>query len=560
MSRASLFPVSSVSNKYFGPEHFTEEELLIKKTVEQIVQDKIIHQLDSMEAYEYDIVKSLLQEVGELGLLGVDVPEEFGGLDLGKKVAGLILEEMGYGSSFGVSFNIHTGVGMAPYVYFGSQKQKETYLPKLTTGEWIGAYALTEPNAGSDALATNTTAKLSDDNSMYILNGEKQWISNAHIAKVYVVFARTVEGMTAFIVERDMPGVTIGSEEQKLGIKGASTATLILENVFVPKENILGERGKGHYIALNILNLARLKLAFSNIGSGKQAFETAIKYGKERKQFQREIVQFTMIQEKIADMALAIYRSESSSYYTACLIDEENLSNENIYSILPNYAIDCAINKVDASEMLDFVVDESLQIHGGYGYMEEYPIERMYRDARINRIFEGTNEINRLTISRNFVKWYRKDDRIVQFEGISTDGQYNEWYVDAAHKLLQTSVKALANSEVVDINAIEDEQEILRIIADMVRELYVMKTCLIRLMHAKKKAIQEVMNEVICNESYRYMEELAIDLGTRVIASDQEKKAFVKKLRNTDVPYHMDTIALKRKIANYMIDQDGYQI
>ncbi|HLR68642.1 acyl-CoA dehydrogenase family protein [Virgibacillus alimentarius] len=558
--RMFIFPYNTSNIEEYSPDQFNEEEILIKQTVEQFVDEKVLPQLDAMEAYDYDVTKSLFKEAGELGLLGADIPDAFGGLQLGKKISGLIAEKMGYASSFSVSFNIHTGVGILPYVYFGTTEQKEKYIPKLASGEWIGAYALTEPNAGSDALSAKTTAKPSDEGSTYLLNGEKQWITNAHVANIYVVFARTEEGMTAFIVERDMPGVSIGPEEQKLGIRGSSTATLILEDVNVPKENILGELGKGHYIALNILNLARLKLSFANIGSAKQALEIAVKYGKERKQFKNELVQFSMIQEKIANMALAIYRVESSAYYTAHLIDNEQLDDLNILSKLPAYAIDCGINKVEASEVLDFVVDESLQIHGGYGFMEEYAIERMYRDARINRIFEGTNEINRLTISRNLIKLYGKNNSIVSPDKLFPNEAHNEQYYRGTQGILESLMEALSDSENVSLNDLEEEQEILRLLADIIKEMYVMKTCLIRLNDASNKEIQQLMTDIICEETYQKVMQKAIKISGRIFNSESELGNFRYHLSEIHVPQYTDSISKKRKIAKHIIQQDRYHL
>lgn len=302
-------------------------------------------------------------------MLGIEVPEEYGGLSLNKKLSGLVAEKMGAGGSFSVSFNIHAGVGTLPYIYYGTEEQKQKYLPKLASGEWIGAYALTEPNAGSDALNAKTTAVLNEEGTAWILNGEKQWITNAQVADVYVVFAKTNEGMTAFIVERSFKGVSIGPEEKKMGIKGSSTATLILEEVSIPAKNVLGTVGKGHHVALNILNMARLKLAFSNIGTSKQALNLSVNYAKQRKQFNRPIISFSMIQEKVADMAISIYGAESA-YRTAESLDnvfEPAVPLDERLKELANYASECAINKVNCSEILGRIVDEAVQIHGATG-------------------------------------------------------------------------------------------------------------------------------------------------------------------------------------------------
>ncbi len=348
----------------FTPEDFTEEDQLIAKTTELFVKQEVAPKLSAIEQHDYAAGRELFGKAGELGLLGIEVPVEYGGLSLNKKVAGLVAEKMGFAGSFSVSYNIHAGVGTLPYVYFGTEAQKQSYLPKLASGEWIGAYALTEPNAGSDALHARTSAVLNEDGTSWLLNGEKQWITNAQLADVYVVFANTGEGMTAFIVERGFDGVSVGPEEKKMGIKGSSTATLLLDNVQVPLSNVLGKLGQGHRVALNILNMARLKLAFSNIGSAKQALQLAVTYGKVRKQFQKSLVDFTMIQEKIANMAVSIYGAESTAYRTAGALDEALQavdSSDEMTRRLADFSMECAINKVYSSEMQDQIVDEAVQ-------------------------------------------------------------------------------------------------------------------------------------------------------------------------------------------------------
>lgn len=550
MTRTYIFPQMNDTTKNFAPDHFNDEEKLIEQTVEQFAAERVYPSLEKLESYDYATARQLFEEAGELGLLGADVPEDYDGMEMGKKISGLVAEGLGHGSSFGVSFNIHTGVGTLPYMYFGTKEQKKKCLPKLASGEWIGAYALTEPNAGSDALAAKATAKLNDDGS-YRLNGEKQWITNAHLANVYVVFAKTEEGMTGFIVERDMPGVSVGPEEQKMGIKGSSTATLILEDVNVPEENILGERGKGHYIALNILNLARLKLAFSNIGSGKQAFNTALQYTQERKQFNRELSQFSMLREKLAMMAASIYRAETGVYYTARLIDEEDLSEDNILKVLPQYAADCALNKVAASEMLDYVVDEGVQMHGGYGYMEEYDIERMYRDARINRIFEGTNEINRLTVARSITKLFAKDASVFEADDALGNEQYDK-ALAAFNKVMQT----LTSEEVISLKEFENEQELMRLISDTVMDLYLMKAVLIRVEESKKRDIEEALAAYITHDSSRKIQANLLEITARIAKDPAALQGAIRDLTVDSV----DLIGLKRQIADYMIGKGSYSL
>ncbi len=546
--RAHLFPTLEKERSTWSPEDFSEEERLIKQTVSQFVEHKVIPNLEKLEAYDYDVSRFLFKEAGQLGLLGAEVPMAYGGMEMGKKVSGIIAEGLGFASSFGVSFNIHTGVGILPYVYFGSEKQKNKYIPKLVSGEWIGAYALTEPNAGSDALAARASAKENKDGS-YTLNGEKQWITNGHLASVYVVFAKTEEGMTCFIVERDYPGVSVGVEEQKMGIRGSSTATLILEDVNVLEENILGEKGKGHYIALNILNLARLKLAFSNLGSAKQAFDTGLAYAKEREQFKKSLVEFPLIQEKLANMAMAIYKAETSSYFTASQVDQQAIDEKNILNILPDYAADCALNKVEASECLDYVVDEALQIHGGYGYMEEYPIERMYRDARINRIFEGTNEINRLTVTRSFLKLIQKNREI-----ISSDLSFENKAYLQTKQILNLVLKALSSEEKVKLTQIEDEQELMRLIADLIKEIYLFQAVLVRAEESNKEIIKE-LTDVISEESLIKIQSLAESICLRLV---HEATPYLNEINQTRIK--TDLIENKRRIADHFINKATYHI
>lgn len=557
----SIFPNEVSLRDIKNPAELNEEEALITKTIEKFVLKQVIPKLDALEAHDYDTARQLFSEAGELGLLGADVPEAYGGLAMGKKMAGVIAEKMGLGGSFSVSFNIHTGVGILPYVYFGTEQQKQTYLPKLASGEWIGAYALTEPNAGSDALAANTTAKWDAATEEWVLSGEKQWITNAHIANVYVVFARTSEGITTFIVERTMPGVSVGPEEKKLGINGSSTATLILEDVRIAEKNRLGSIGKGHRIALNILNMARLKLAFSNIGASKQALSIAVNYGKERKQFQQSIVNFTMIQEKLANMAIAIYGAESTAYYTASLLDQLDTTVENeedAVKHLTNYALDCAVNKVNASEALDAIVDEALQIHGGYGYMQEYEIERLYRDARINRIFEGTNEINRLTIAKSFLKQYEREDSTIEEKRKQTQLDSSSSYVRYAMRLLQMILKALPQE---DKQMLTKDQECLRVLADVIKELYVIKAALLRQQRAaNKQRIEQLITEVLCEEGYRKIESATISIVSSTITDNVEKQTLLDEIKNLPIPLYTNLFSKKREIAIQVIENDGYCI
>ncbi|MBY7144280.1 acyl-CoA dehydrogenase family protein [Virgibacillus sp. NKC19-3] len=557
----SIFPNDDSLKTSSGFMERSEEETLIAKTIEKFVENQVVPQIKNLEAHDYQATKHLFSQAGELGLLGADVPEDYGGLAMGKKTAGLIAEKMGFGGSFSVAFNIHTGAGTLPYVYFGTKEQKATYVGKLASGEWIAAYALTEPGSGSDALAANTTAVLDTESGEWVLNGEKQWITNAHVADVYVVFAKTEAGMTAFIVEREMLGVSVGPEEDKLGIKGSSTATLILEDVRVPKENVMGEDGKGHRIALNIMNLARLKLAFANIGTAKQSLALAANYGNERKQFQQSITNFTMIQEKLANMTLAIYGAESAAYYTASLLDQIDSNfedGEDVVKKFSRYAMDCAINKVYASETLDQVVDEALQIHGGYGYMQDYEVERLYRDARINRIFEGTNEINRLTITKSFLKQYEKDPSMMEKRVQYDQQEESPSFVRLSEDLLSIVMKTLSHK---DRATLEKEQECFRLLANVIQELYVMKAALLRQVKATNNySMQQLITEVLCEEGYRKIEAAAVSIIASMASDDQSKQASLDEINALPVPAYANVFAKKRKIAMEVINNQGYFI
>jgi len=522
-----------------------QDEQMIAETIRQFIKDKISPNMHKIEAHDYDLMEELFKQAGELGLLGAEVPEDYGGLEMGKRMSGIIAENMGYAASFSVAFNIHSGVGTLPYVYFGKPNQKERYLPRLLSGEWIGAYALTEPNAGSDALSPQTNAKWDDEKQRWVLNGEKQWITNAHIANIYVVFAKTNQGITAFIVERSMPGVSIGMEEKKLGIKGSSTATLILEDVMLEERHVLGEIGKGHYIALNILNLARLKLAFSNIGMSKQALEIAVKYGKERHQFGREIVQFGLIQEKLANMAIAIFKATCSAYYTAGLIDEqlEQSQGQNIMSILSDFSIDCSINKVLASEILDMVVDEALQIHGGYGYMQEYEIERMYRDARINRLFEGTNEINRLTITKSFMKQYREEEFSKTLERETND------HIRTAFKFISLIMKAISTSGQKQL-----DQMHMGMIADVLMEVYTIKATQL---NVSINPIYHQMYDVLVEENLYRVKEYTERLLIALVTDSVEQQHLIDQMNKLQLPAYSNLFEKKANIAQAVIRNGG---
>lgn len=483
----------------FTPEDFSEEQVMIAQATEDFVMNEVVPIKDRIENQEPGLTPSLLRKASELGLCGVEVPEKYTGLGLDKTSAMLVMEKMSRYGSWAVSFGGHTGIGTLPIVYFGTEEQKKKYLPRLVSGELLSAYALTEPWSGSDALAARATAVLSSDGKEYVLNGTKMWITNAGFADVFITFAK-VDGdkFSCFIIEKDFPGVSTGAEEKKMGIKGSSTRVLILEDARVPVENLLGEIGKGHQIAFNILNIGRFKLGAACVGGSKSCIEDSAKYANERQQFGRTIGSFGAIKHKLGEMAIRTFVAESMVYRTAGLLDGA-LSRVNIeepkeaLKAMEEYAVECAIIKVMGSEYLDYVVDEGVQIFGGYGYSQDYPVERAYRDARINRIFEGTNEINRLLIMGMLLKRAMKGQlpllaaaQKLQEEVLSLPAmeEEEETLFSREQKIVRNIKKiALLTAGLAVqkyMTALDEQQEILTYISNIVMEAWASESALLR--------------------------------------------------------------------------------
>lgn len=568
----------------FTPEDFTDEQIMIAKTTEDFVNNEVRPQIEHLENHEFDRTVKLLKEAGELGLLGADIPEEYGGLNLDKISSALITEKMSGAGGFSLSHGAHVGIGSLPIVLFGNKDQKEKYLPALATGEKLAAYALTEPGSGSDALGARATAKLNAEGTHYILNGEKQWITNAGFADVFVVYAKIDgEHFSAFIVEREYPGVSTGAEEKKMGIKSSSTRTLILEDVPVPVENLLFEPGKGHLIAFNILNIGRYKLGVGGIGGSKKAFELTVKYANQRQQFKTPISQFNLTKEKLATLASEIYATESSVYRTVGLYEdsmgkmtEEELNDgKAVAKAVAEYAIECSLNKVFASETLDHVVDEGVQIHGGYGFMQEYEIERAYRDSRINRIFEGTNEINRLLVPGTYMRKALKGELpLFQKAQALQEELMMMMPEEPGDEPLAQEKHLVRNAKKIGLLALglaaqkfgkglEKEQEVLVNIADIISNTYSMESVVLR----TEKAIQKqglnksrqklLYTQIFCQEAFIKIEKDAKE--TLVAAEEGDTlrmllSAFRKVTRYTPV----NVIPKKREAADKLIEAERF--
>jgi alkylation response protein AidB-like acyl-CoA dehydrogenase len=575
------------TSEVFTPEDFSEQQQMIGQTTEEFAVNEILPQAERIEHKDYSVSRDLLKKAGDLGLSGVEIPEAYGGLEMDKVTAAIIADHMAKYAGFATTWGAHSGIGMLPIVYFGTEEQKKKYLPKLATGETVGAYALSEASSGSDALNCRARAVLSPDGKHYILNGEKMWITNAGFADLFTVFAKIDgEKFSAFLVEKSFPGISIGAEEHKMGIRGSSTCPVILNDCKVPVENLLGEIGKGHIIAFNILNIGRFKLGAMCVGGARVSLESAVAYAKQRKAFGKTIGDFGLVREKIANMATLIYVGESLVYRTVGMMDtllseidsaSPDAAKERRKAI-EEYAVECSILKVWGSEMIDYVVDESLQIFAGYGFVEEYPAERAYRDARINRIFEGTNEINRLIITGFLLKRAMSGqlalmpaikklmDEVLSGPSVGEEIEgplAEERKLVAQAKKLGLFVSGAATQKYM--TAIQDQQEVMGAIADMTIEIYAMESAVLRAQKIVEQkgeasaALPLAMTQVYLTQALEKVEAAARKVIADVAEGDmlRTQLAIVRRLSKHEL---FNTIALRQQIAQKTIEVGKYTL
>ncbi len=564
----------------FTPEDFNEDQQMVVNLAAEFATNEVVPNAEKMEHKDWSVCRDLLKKAAEMGLTNADIPAEYGGSDMDKVSSAIISDFMSKYGSFMVTLGAHSGIGTLPIVFFGTEEQKKKYLPKLATAEIVGAYALSESTSGSDAMNARTRAVLSPDGKHYILNGEKMWITNAHFADLFTVFAKIDgEKFTAFLVEKDFPGFSVGAEEKKLGIRGSSTAPLILNDCKVPVENVVGEIGKGHIIAFNILNVGRFKLGASCVGGARSSLVTAISYSKERKAFTKSIADFGLIREKLAQMAVGIYAGESMVYRTVGMMDTAlgliEKTPETVRKAIEEYAVECSIIKVQCSEMLDFVVDETVQIYGGYGFVEEYPAERAYRDSRVNRIFEGTNEINRMIITGWLLKRAMSGqlallpaikktmDEVMagpSFEELEGALAAEQKIVSNAKKLSMLVAGAASQKY---MQKLADQQEIMGAIADMVIEAFTMDSCLLRARKfietqgEQKAALVTAMTQIYIAGAMTRLEASAKKVIAAVAEGDmlRTQMAIVRRLVKFEP---VNVIALQEQVAARVLETGKY--
>jgi alkylation response protein AidB-like acyl-CoA dehydrogenase len=579
----------AVAADCFFPEDFTEEHRQIAQTTTEFALNEVVPMSEAIESKDFSVTRRLIRQASELGLTSVDIPEDYGGLEMDKVTSAIIADNIAKQGSFSVAFSAHVGIGTLPIVWYGSEEQRQKYLPKLASGEWIGAYALSESTSGSDALNARTRAVLSEDGQSYILNGEKMWISNAGFADLFTVFARCEvkegkdagkERLTAFLVEKGTSGFTVGKEEHKLGIRGSSTCPLIFSDCRIPAANLLGEVGKGHHIAFNILNVGRYKLGNAAVGAARMTLGNGIRYAKERKAFGKSISEFGLMQEKLANCAVGVFVGEALSYRTVGMIDAalagvDKHDTAAIQRVIESYAVECSIVKVWDSEMLDRVVDDVVQIYGGYGYVEEYPAERAYRDSRINLIFEGTNEINRLIITGWLMKSamsgklalmpaiQRLMDEVMAgpVEREEKEGPLSEAYallVSAKKLTLFTAGTATQRY----MQQLADQQEVMGAIADMVIEVYAMESAILRAekMSARQNAEVPAAMARIYAETAMEKIEMASRRVLAVVAEGDMLRTQLAIHRRLAKHDPADTISLRRRVAEHILRAGKYAL
>jgi alkylation response protein AidB-like acyl-CoA dehydrogenase len=571
----------------FIPEDFQEEQLMVKDMCASFLDTEILPLIDRIDKLEPGLMPSLIDKAGEMGLLGTAIPENLGGLGKDFITSTLVNEGLGGGYSFSVAMAAHTGIGTLPILYFGTEEQKAKYIPKLASGEWKGSYGLTEPNSGSDALSAKTTATLSADGKYYLLNGQKCWITNGGFADVFTVFAKVdAEKFTAFIVEKNFEGFTRGPEEHKMGIKGSSTVQLYFQDCKVPVENVLGEIGKGHIIAFNILNIGRLKLCAAALGGGKRIAGIAIEYANTREQFKTMISHFGAIKNKIAEMGIEIWVAESALYRVSKWIEDKEQEmlaegkpfNEAALGAAEEYAIECAMLKVFGSEMLDYVVDEAVQIHGGNGFSDEYMVSRAYRDSRINRIFEGTNEINRLLSVDMILKRGLKGrlDILTPAKNVAKElvsipdfGAPDDGPLGAEKKLIIQFKKAILLTAGAAVQKLmmqlETEQEILMHIADMVMITFHAESALLRVMKlAASRGEQAVSFETDMLRTFLYDSSDKIDKygkdAINAFADGDEQRMLLMGMKRFTKANPFNSKEAKRRIADKLIALGKYPL
>ena len=582
-----LNPTDPVS--VFTPEDFNDEQQQIAATAAEFATNEVLPAAAEIEAKNFDVTRSLLKKAGDLGLMAVDIPEAYGGVAMDKVTSAIVADRMSKLASFSVAFSAHTGIGTLPIVWYGTESQKQKYLPKLATGEWLAAYALSEASSGSDAMNIRTRAVKDGDH--YVLNGEKMWITNAGFADLFTVFAKIADPsepdlakakMSAFLIERNTPGLTIGAEEHKLGIRGSSTCPLILNDCRIPAENLLGEPGKGHHIAFNILNIGRFKLGAACTGGARTSLANAIQYARDRKAFGKSISEFGLIQQKIADAATRIYVAESMTYRTIGAIDAALAGAEDAKEIqkrIEEYAIECSIIKVWVSEVLDAVVDHAVQIYAGYGYVEEYPAERAYRDSRINRIFEGTNEINRLIIAGFVMKRAMTGqlpllpaikaltDELFAPPSFSSEEDSEDSFAREARMLANAKklfLFAAGSASQKHMAALADQQEIMAALADIILEIYALDSALARARKmaaskSDKASLAQSMTQLYAPTAFSIIENAARQVIAAVAEGDmlRTQMAILRRLAKHEPA---NTIALTHLVARAAIDRGRYPL